>query len=73
MEEGLNIMGIWERSRYGWHLYDGHPVIGSVDQIRAYLEAHPPLNARDLVLRSFNLDDSIEAMPTVTIAGRLHD
>jgi len=28
------IMGLWDRSRYGWFLHNGRPVTGSPETIR---------------------------------------
>lgn len=70
MADSHGIYGIWDRSRYGWHLYDGEPVIGSVANLRTYMDMHPPSNPQDLEIRPFRLEDA-GAMATVGIANRL--
>ena len=70
MSDGHGIYGIWDRSRYGWHLYDDQPVVGSAENLRAYVEMHAPSNPQDLEIRPFRLEDA-GAMATVSIANRL--
>jgi hypothetical protein len=66
------IMGLWDRSRYGWFLHNGRPVTGSPETIRDYCRTHAiPMG---LVMREFLLEDmnggSVTTDPnSVTLGG----